>query len=237
MQALLSGMRVVEGSAFIAAPSGGMTLAQLGADVIRFDQIGGGIDYRRWPVTDKGKSLYWHSLNKGKRSFAVDFRKPEGKELITRLICADGEDAGSVFWSHYTDEKNSPLYSFGFGLSYTSFKYSKIELSKNVLMSAKKDNLTASIKLTNTGDVKGKEVVQLYLHDRFASATRPVKELKGFEMVELDPGESKKVNFIITEKMLEFYSAKNIWESELGIFDIYIGTDSNTKRKASFKLN
>ena len=76
MQALLSGMRVVEGSAFIAAPSGGMTLAQLGADVIRFDQIGGGIDYRRWPVTDKGKSLYWHSLNKGKRSFAVDFVNP-----------------------------------------------------------------------------------------------------------------------------------------------------------------
>ena len=100
MQALLSGMRVVEGSAFIAAPSGGMTLAQLGADVIRFDQIGGGIDYRRWPVTDKGKSLYWHSLNKGKRSFAVDFRKPEGKELVTQLICADGEDAG-IFLTNF----------------------------------------------------------------------------------------------------------------------------------------
>lgn len=100
MQALLSGMRVVEGSAFIAAPSGGMTLAQLGADVIRFDQIGGGIDYRRWPVTDKGKSLYWHSLNKGKRSLAVDFRKPEGKELITQLICADGEDAG-IFLTNF----------------------------------------------------------------------------------------------------------------------------------------
>ena len=77
-----------------------MTLAQLGADVIRFDQIGGGIDYRRWPVTDKGKSLYWHSLNKGKRSFAVDFRKPEGKELVTRLICADGEDAG-IFLTNF----------------------------------------------------------------------------------------------------------------------------------------
>ena len=93
-------MRVVEGSAFIAAPSGGMTLAQLGADVIRFDQIGGGIDYRRWPITDKGKSLYWHSLNKGKRSFAVDFRKPEGKELLTQLICADGEDAG-IFLTNF----------------------------------------------------------------------------------------------------------------------------------------
>ena len=94
MQNLLKGLRIVEGSAFIAAPSGGMTLAQLGADVIRFDQIGGGIDYRRWPITSQGKSLYWHSLNKGKRSIAVDFRKPEGRELLSRLICAPGDDAG-----------------------------------------------------------------------------------------------------------------------------------------------
>ena len=94
MQKILEGLRVVEGSAFIAAPSGGMTLALLGADVIRFDQIGGGIDYRRWPVTASGKSLYWHSLNKGKRSIAVDFKKPEGQELLTRLITAPGADAG-----------------------------------------------------------------------------------------------------------------------------------------------
>ncbi len=94
MQQLLRGLRVVEGSAFVAAPSGGMTLAQLGADVIRFDQIGGGIDTNRWPVTDQGKSLYWHSLNKGKRSIAVDFRKPEGRELLSELICAPGDDAG-----------------------------------------------------------------------------------------------------------------------------------------------
>lgn len=87
-------MRIVEGSAFIAAPSGGMTLALLGADVIRFDQIGGGIDYRRWPVTKDGESLYWHSLNKGKRSIAVDFRQPEGQELLTRLITAPGEYSG-----------------------------------------------------------------------------------------------------------------------------------------------
>lgn len=71
-----------------------MTLAQLGAEVIRFDQIGGGIDYRRWPVTKEGKSLYWHSLNKGKRSIAVDFRKPKGREILTRLITAPGENAG-----------------------------------------------------------------------------------------------------------------------------------------------
>jgi 2-methylfumaryl-CoA isomerase len=94
MQSILSGFRVVEGSAFVAAPSGGMTLAQLGADVIRFDPIGGGIDYNRWPVTADQKSLYWHSLNKGKRSIAVDLRRPEGQELLTRLITSPGEDAG-----------------------------------------------------------------------------------------------------------------------------------------------
>ena len=92
---VLSGMRIIEGSAFVAMPSGGMTLAQLGADVIRFDPIGGGLDYTRWPVTLDGQhSLFWAGMNKGKRSIAVDFRKKEGQELITRLICTPGENAG-----------------------------------------------------------------------------------------------------------------------------------------------
>ena len=77
----LEGLSVVEGTAFVAAPSGGMTLAQLGADVIRFDPIGGGIDYHRWPVTKNNESIYWHSLNKGKRSISVDFKTHEGREL------------------------------------------------------------------------------------------------------------------------------------------------------------
>ena len=95
MQGILSGLRIVEGSAFVAMPLGGMTLAQLGADVIRFDPIGGGLDYTRWPVTLDGKhSLFWAGFNKGKRSIAVDFRKPEGQEILTRLICAPGENAG-----------------------------------------------------------------------------------------------------------------------------------------------
>lgn len=94
MDQILSGLRVVEGAAFVAAPSGAMTLAQLGADVIRFDLIGGGLDYRRWPVDGRGNSLFWAGLNKGKRSIAVDFRKPEGQELLTQLIAAPGEDAG-----------------------------------------------------------------------------------------------------------------------------------------------
>jgi 2-methylfumaryl-CoA isomerase len=96
MTGILDGLRIVEGSAFIAAPSAGMSMAQLGADVIRFDLPGGGIDYHRWPVTKDNTSLYWAGLNKGKRSIAVDFRKPEGRELLTALITAPGEDAGIV---------------------------------------------------------------------------------------------------------------------------------------------
>jgi len=86
----LDGMRVIEGSAFVAAPSGGMSLAQLGADVIRFDQIGGGIDYKRWPLTDEGHSLYWAGLNKNKRSLAVDLRSDEARELLGHLISEAG---------------------------------------------------------------------------------------------------------------------------------------------------
>lgn len=94
MYDLLAGMRIVEGSAFVAAPMGGMTLAQLGADVIRFDDIAGALDGERWPVTRDGQSLYWTSLNKGKRSIAVDVRRPEGRELLQNLITAPGPDAG-----------------------------------------------------------------------------------------------------------------------------------------------
>jgi 2-methylfumaryl-CoA isomerase len=91
---ILDGMRVIEGSAFVAAPLGGMTLAQLGADVIRFDPIGGGLDRSRWPVTDDGESLFWAGLNKGKRSVQVDLRSSRGQELLSALVAAPGDDAG-----------------------------------------------------------------------------------------------------------------------------------------------
>ena len=94
MNQILKGLRVVEGSAFVAVPLGGMTLTQLGAEVIRFDPIQGGLDARRWPVTAEGKSLYWAGLNKGKLSIAVDTRQPEGRELITNLVTAPGPDNG-----------------------------------------------------------------------------------------------------------------------------------------------
>lgn len=94
MSDLLAGLRIIEGSAFVAAPLGGMTLAQMGADVIRFDDIAGGLDAHRWPVTAEGNSIFWASLNKGKRSFAVNLRAPEGRELVSALIAAPGPDAG-----------------------------------------------------------------------------------------------------------------------------------------------
>lgn len=94
MTGILSGMRVVEGSAFVAVPLAGMTLAQMGADVIRFDRLQGGLDAHRWPVAPNGNSLFWAGLNKGKRSLAVDITHPEGQEIVTRLITAPGPDAG-----------------------------------------------------------------------------------------------------------------------------------------------
>jgi len=86
----LEGLQVIEGSAFVAAPSGGMTLAQLGADVVRFDQIGGGLDARRWPLTENGESIYWAGLNKGKKSIAVDLRSPRARELLAELVRVAG---------------------------------------------------------------------------------------------------------------------------------------------------
>ncbi len=96
MPGILDKLRVIEGSAYVAAPLGGMTLAQLGADVIRFDPIGGGLDRRRWPITEDGVSLFWAGLNKGKRSIQVDLRSARGKELLTALISEPGPDAGML---------------------------------------------------------------------------------------------------------------------------------------------
>jgi len=103
MYDLLKGLRVVEGSAFVAGPTCGLYLAQLGAEVIRFDNIGGGPDFRRWPLTPGGDSLYWEGLNKGKKSIAIDLSRPEGRELAARLAAAPGEQGG-VFVTNFPVE-------------------------------------------------------------------------------------------------------------------------------------
>lgn len=146
----------------------------------------------------------------------------------------DGVDPGSVFWSHYIDELNSPLYPFGFGLSYSEFIISDVKLSSNELKSG--ESIQATIEITNTSNIKGREVVQLYIQDKYASTTRPVKELKGFELVDLNPGETKAINFTIDEKMLEFYNASNQWIAEPGEFNLYIGNSSSTKNAVGFSF-
>ena len=147
----------------------------------------------------------------------------------------EGVDPGSVFWSHYGDEKNSPLYPFGYGLSYSKFEYSKLQLNKTEM--TKNSSIKASITIKNTGKVKGKEIVQLYIQDPFASATRPVKELKGFKAIELEPGATREVSFTLTESDLKFYSANQKWEAEPGTYHVFIGTDSTSKEKMTFELN
>nr|WP_226913021.1 beta-glucosidase BglX [Flavicella marina] len=145
------------------------------------------------------------------------------------------ENPNDVFHSHYQDVSNSPLYPFGYGLSYTSFSYKDLELSAKTL--TKDSSIVASVTVTNTGKYFGKEVVQLYIRDLVGSRTRPVKELKGFEMISLNPGESKVVQFTIDAKMLQFYTAQNKWEAEFGDFTVFIGESSAKSLEANFSLS
>ncbi len=139
-----------------------------------------------------------------------------------------------VTYSHYTDVKKDALFPFGFGLSYTQFEYGEINLSSPEMNAD--GNIEVSIPVTNTGKVEGREVVQLYLRDIIASATRPVKELKGFQLLDLKPGERRIVKFVIEEKMLQFYTANKIWESEVGEFEVFVGGNSRDVKNAAFNL-
>ena len=139
-----------------------------------------------------------------------------------------------VFWSHYTDSENTPLYPFGFGLSYTKFEYSDLALSNKEIN--KGDDLTVSVKVTNTGEYNGKEVVQLYIRDLFGSITRPVKELKGFELTEIKKGESKTIEFTLSNKELGFFNAGGEFVVEPGDFEVFVGGNSSETLKETFVL-
>ena len=141
----------------------------------------------------------------------------------------------SVFWSHYIDEKNTPLYAFGHGLSYSKFEYNTLQLSSPSF--TKNGKIMVSVTVKNTGKVTGKEVVQLYIRDLIGSVTRPVKELKGFEMIELQPNEMKEVTFEINEKTIEYWTANRKWEAEPGDFKVFIGGSSVTKLEGDFKYS
>lgn len=137
--------------------------------------------------------------------------------------------------SAYIDLPNSPQFPFGFGLSYTTFSYSDLKLSKQKMM--KSETIEISLKITNTGKMEGEEVVQLYLHDQFGSVIRPIKELKDFQKIKLAPGETKTINFTIDNQKLCFYNSKLEFKSEPGEFEVMIGSSSEDIRlKSNFEL-
>lgn len=138
------------------------------------------------------------------------------------------------FKSNYLDVRNEPLYPFGYGLSYTTFNYSNFKLSSNSMDAG--GAIEVSVDVTNSGNFDGKEVVQLYIRDVVGSVTRPVKELKGFEKVEIKKGETKTVTFKITVDDLKFYNSNLDFVAEPGTFQVFVGTDSNTEMMKEFEL-
>jgi beta-glucosidase len=140
----------------------------------------------------------------------------------------------SNYTSNYFEEPTSPLFPFGYGLSYTQFNVSDIILSVNKI--TRKDKLTASVMVKNTGKVAGETVVQLYLRDVAASLSRPVKELKNFQKVMLNPGEEKSVSFTLTEEDLKFFNSSLKYAAEAGEFKLMIGLDSRDVKETSFTL-
>ncbi len=146
----------------------------------------------------------------------------------------DADNGFEKYRSNYLDEKNAPLYPFGYGLSYTQFSYSDVKLSSTRLSG--NGEITASVTVTNNGEYDGKEVVQLYIRDLVGSITRPLKELKGFEKISLKAGESKVVNFTIQPEMLKFYNYNLEYVWEPGEFEVMIGGNSRDVSSARFIL-
>ena len=158
--------------------------------------------------------IYYNHFNTG---------RPAPNETATNYVSA------------YIDLKNSPKFPFGYGLSYTTFNYSDLQLSKKVMK--KNETITVSFTLTNTGKFDGEEVVQLYLKDQVGSVVRPVKELRDFQKVFLKARASQKITFTIDKEKLAFYNAKLEWEPEPGTFEVQLGSSSTDIRlKDNFEL-
>ena len=185
------------------------------SDVLFGDVVPSGKLTATWPRSVGQIPIYYSHKNTG---------RPLGNE----------EGKFEKFKSNYIDERIEPLYPFGYGLSYTKFDYSKVKISSNKM--AKNDKITVSVDIKNTGNYDGKEVVQLYTRDLVGSVTRPVKELKGFQKVEIKKGETKTVSFTITEEDLKFYNQNLEFIAEPGTFEVFIGANSDTKNKEAFEL-
>ncbi|MFT5714086.1 MAG: beta-glucosidase [Flavobacterium sp.] len=139
------------------------------------------------------------------------------------------------FKSNYIDERNEPLFAFGYGLSYTTFNYSNLKISSNKMNF--NNTIQVSVEVTNSGDYDGKEVVQMYIRDLVGSVTRPIKELKGFQKIDIKKGETQMVTFDITIETLKFYNSELQFAAEPGIFEVFVGSNSDTVNKINFELN
>ena len=195
---------------------GGSEAADAIADVVFGDVNPSGKLTVSMPVNVGQVPIYYNHMNTGRPKNPADpsFQK---------------------YRSNYIDAPNEPLYPFGYGLSYTTYDYSDFHLDKTAMN--RDGSVTASVKVTNTGDREGNETVQFYIRDVRGSVARPVKELKHFETVNLKPGESKTVDFRITPDMLKFYVYNLDYVAEPGEFQVMAGPDSRNVTTLSFTLN
>ncbi len=182
------------------------------ADVVSGDYNPSAKITMSFPRTEGQIPVYYNYLNTG-RPYTPDVR----------------------FTSRYLDCPNSPLYPFGYGLSYTTFKYSSIILDKKSM--SRNGTIKATVKISNAGNLDGEEIVQMYISDKVASISRPIKELKGFKKIYIPAGKTIEVSFNITEDLLRFYNADLQKVSEPGDFDLFIGGSSQTDNKTVFTLN
>ncbi len=168
---------------------------------------------------NEGQIPIYYSHKNGGRTYHGDYKEPLSER---------------IYLSKYRDVSNDPLYPFGFGLSYTPFEYSSLKLSKASISAG--EDIAVSVLVKNTGTRAGEEVVQLYVRDWVGSVTRPVKELKGFEKILLEGGESREVKFTLTAKDLSFYRSDMSWGTEPGKFSVFVGGNSRDVLESRFEL-
>lgn len=171
-----------------------------------------------FPRNEGQVPIYYNHKNTG-RPYLGDNSEPETER---------------VYRSKYRDVPNTPLYPFGYGLSYSTFAYGELQLNHDAMSAY--DSIGVTVSVRNTSDTPGEEVVQLYVQDHFGSVTRPVRELKAFRKIALGAGESRTVTFFITARMLSFYRSDNTWGPEPGTFTAYVGGNSRDTQRVDFRL-
>ncbi|MBQ0736342.1 beta-glucosidase BglX [Aquimarina celericrescens] len=189
------------------------------------------------PGTEGGNALADILLGKYNPSgkLPITFPRNTGQVPISYLQKKTGRPYKTgKNWTRYLDSPNEPAYPFGYGLSYTTFEYSDIQLSAESM--SIEDTLTASLTVKNTGPQDGVETVQLYIGDPVASVTRPIKELKDFKQITLQPGETKSIDFKITKEHLRYWNSEMKYEVDPGMFQIFIGTSSDECKETFFEL-